>query len=378
MAEKLRIAFLVDRFGRRFGGAEAYGVNLVEILCKRHDVTVIAHDFDHDLPVTEIRVPQQRKVWPSWIRVWHFAWRARAMTRTGFDVIHSHMDGGAGDIQVLHVTPYRDRRLRGKSWWRRLLVWIQIRNLVYLLLEVASVRLRPGRRLVAVSPYLRDQIHRAYGADLPIAVIPPGASPVAADSAQRESLRATLGWLPDDKVALLVARNPLRKGLEAALQALEMLPATFRLAVVGAGPGLDAYVAERFPSLLQRVTLIAATPDVSPYYQAADVYVHPTLGDSFGMAPFEAMAHDLPVIVSSSKYCGFAEYAGHLRDAWILENPRDSGEIARGISELCTNASMRERLLQHGAALVQSMSWPSVANKFEELYAASIAERRMP
>ena len=25
MAEKLRIAFLVDRFGRRFGGAEAYG-----------------------------------------------------------------------------------------------------------------------------------------------------------------------------------------------------------------------------------------------------------------------------------------------------------------------------------------------------------------
>ena len=378
MAEKLRIAFLVDRFGRRFGGAEAYGVNLVEILCQRHEVTVIAHDFDHDLPVREIRVPQQRKVWPSWIRVWHFAWRAKALTRAGFDVIHSHMDGGAGDIQVLHVTPYRHRRLRGKSWWRRLWVWLQLRNLAYLLLEAASVSLRPGRRLVAVSPYLRDQIHGAYGADLPIAVIPPGASPVAVDPAQRERLRSTLGWKAHDKVALLVARNPLRKGLEAALQALDMLPEMFRLAVVGAGPGLDAYLAERFPGLRQRVTLIAATPDVSPYYQAADVYVHPTLGDSFGMAPFEAMAHDLPVIVSSSEYCGFAEYAGHMRDAWILENPRDPAEIARGITELCTNATTRSRLLQHGAALVQSMSWQSVANKFEALYAESIAERRLP
>ena len=48
MPERLRIALLIDRFGRRFGGAEAYGVNLFEVLCQRHDVTVIAHDFEHD------------------------------------------------------------------------------------------------------------------------------------------------------------------------------------------------------------------------------------------------------------------------------------------------------------------------------------------
>ncbi|MFZ4711259.1 MAG: glycosyltransferase family 1 protein, partial [Zwartia sp.] len=37
----MRIALLIDRFGRRFGGAEAYGVNLFEVLSQRHDVTVI-------------------------------------------------------------------------------------------------------------------------------------------------------------------------------------------------------------------------------------------------------------------------------------------------------------------------------------------------
>ena len=376
MAEKLRIAFLVDRFGRRFGGAEAYGVNLVELLCKRHDVTVIAHDFDHNLAVREVRVRQQRKIWPSWIRVWHFAWRARALTRSGYDVVHSHMDGSAGDIQVMHVTPYRYRRFHGQSWWRRALVWIQPRNLAYLLIEAASVTQRPGRKLVAVSPFLRDQLHLAYGASLPIIVVPPGADAVAYDPNVRERTRAALGWGPADKGALLVARNPLRKGLEAVLLAIETLPDNFHLAVVGAGPELDEYLARRFPGLRDRVNLIAPTPDVTPYYQAADVYVHPTLGDSFGMAPLEAMAHELPVIVSSAKYCGFAEYVRHLHDAWILQDPQDSADIARGISELCTSASTRARLLQRGAELIQSMSWRVVANKYQALYEESVAQRQ--
>ena len=376
MAEKLRIAFLVDRFGRRFGGAEAYGVNLVELLCKRHDVTVIAHDFDHNLAVREVRVRQQRKIWPSWIRVWHFAWRARALTRSGYDVVHSHMDGSAGDIQVMHVTPYRYRRFNGQSWWRRALVWIQPRNLAYLLIEAASVTQRPGRKLVAVSPFLRDQLHLAYGASLPIIVVPPGADAVAYDPNVRERTRAALGWGPADKGALLVARNPLRKGLEAVLLAIETLPDNFHLAVVGAGPELDEYLARRFPGLRDRVNLIAPTPDVTPYYQAADVYVHPTLGDSFGMAPLEAMAHELPVIVSSAKYCGFAEYVRHLHDAWILQDPQDSADIARGISELCTSASTRARLLQRGAELIQSMSWRVVANKYQALYEESVAQRQ--
>ena len=62
---RLRIALLVDRFGRKFGGAESYGLELFSILSQRHDVTVIAHDFDHQLPIQEILIPASRR-WPSW------------------------------------------------------------------------------------------------------------------------------------------------------------------------------------------------------------------------------------------------------------------------------------------------------------------------
>src|SRR5699024_11414030 len=61
--------------------------------------------------------------------------------------------------------------------------------------------------------------------------------------------------------------------------------------------------------LQERIVFVTQTTDISPYYQAADIYVHPTLNDSFGMAPLEAMSYSLPVIMSSSRYCGFAHYA---------------------------------------------------------------------
>lgn len=374
VAERLRIAFLVDRFGRKFGGAEAYGVNLFEILSQRHEVTVIAHEFDHDLPIKEMLI-DYKGAWPSWMRVWHFARQAKKLTRSNFDIVHSHMNGATGDVDVIHVTPIRFRRLFGRSWFKRLLVWCQLSNIVYLLLEAASVRQRPGRHIVAVSPMLRDRLRDAYGPDISLDVIPPGASPVDFNPELRDRIRSDLGWSPTDVGCLLVARNPLRKGLTAVLNALSRLPSNFRLAVVGAEPEVHDYLDQHHPELADRVTLIPPTSNVSQYYQCADVYVHPTLMDSFGMAPLEAMAHGLPVVVSGPEFCGFGQYVRHMHDAWVLDDPEDSVAIAKGIYELGSSTPTREHLLRHSAQLVQSLSWYLVAEKYEALYADCLASR---
>jgi len=373
--ERLRIALLIDRFGRRFGGAESYGVNLFEVLAQRHDVTVIAHDFEHDLPVKEVRVTVNRK-WPSWLRVWHFARQAKRLTRNNFDVVHSHMNGGVGHIHVIHVAPIRYRRLHGVSAWRRFLVYFEPSNVVYLLLEAAAMRVKTGSRVVAVSHWLKERIHDAYGKRLVVDTITPGAISVAVDPTVRSQTRATLGWAQDDTGCLLVARNPLRKGLATVLEALSQLPENFRLAVVGTQPEIKDYLRVNYPQLVARVNLIAPTSDVSPYYQAADVYVHPTLLDSFGIAPLEAMAHGLPVIVSGPEFCGFGQYVTHCHDAWVLANPEDPREIAQGLYALTSDPVLRAHLLQHAAKLVDSLSWAAAAQKYEALYAESIEARR--
>lgn len=375
MPERLRIALLIDRFGRRFGGAEAYGVNLFEVLSQRHDVTVIAHDFEHDLPVKEVRVTVNRK-WPSWLRVWHFARQAKRLTRDKFDVVHSHMNGGAGHIHVIHVAPIRYRRLHGISAWRRCLVYLQPSNVAYLLLEAAAMRVKTGSRVVAVSHWLKERIHDSYGKQLVVDTIAPGAISVAVDPTVRMQIRATLSWAQDDIGCLLVARNPLRKGLATVLEALNQLPENFRLAVVGTQPEIKDYLRVNYPQLVARVNLIAPTSDVSPYYQAADVYVHPTLLDSFGMAPLEAMAHGLPVIVSGPEFCGFGQYVTHRHDAWVLANPEDPREIAQGLHALTSDPVLRAHLLQHAAKLVDSLSWAAAAQTYEALYSESIEARR--
>jgi UDP-glucose:(heptosyl)LPS alpha-1,3-glucosyltransferase len=375
VSDRLRIALLIDRFGRRFGGAEAYGVNLFEVLAQRHDVTVIAHDFEHDLPVQQIRVTVNRK-WPSWLRVWHFARQARRLTRDNFDVVHSHMNGGAGHIHVIHVAPIHYRRLNRVNAWQRVLVYLQPSNIVYLWLEAAAMRTKAGSRVVAVSHWLKERIHDSYGEQLAVETIAPGATAVAIDPVVRAQLRERLGWSQDDIGCLLVARNPLRKGLATVLEALSQLPENFRLAVVGTQPEIKDYLQVNYPKLVARVNLIVPTSDVSPYYQAADVYVHPTLIDSFGMAPLEAMAHGLPVIVSGPEFCGFGRYVTHRHDAWVLTNPEDPREIAQGLRALTSDPELREHLLHHAAKLVGSLSWTAAAQKYEALYVASIEARR--
>jgi glycosyltransferase involved in cell wall biosynthesis len=371
---RLRIALLTDYFGRRYGGAEAYAVNLFEILAQRHDVTVISHDFDHDLPVREIRIAMPSLL-PSWVRVWIFSMQARSLMRAGYDIVHSQMSGCVGDVEVIHVTPIRYRRLFGRSLFKRIIAWLQPSNIVYFLLEAASVRPHPGRHVVAVSPWLRDRLHDAYGPHLNLEVIPPGARAVPMDRENRQRVRQELGWGDADIGVLLVARNPLRKGFDAVLEALAQLPEHFRLAVIGADPDVEQYLLERFAALAPRVTLIAPVSAVTPYYQAADVYVHPTLMDSFGMAPLEAMAHGLPVVVSGPQYCGFSQYVTHMHDAWVLEDPKDPVQIAKGICELGTSAELRASFLLNSALLVERLSWDQVAAKFESLYADCITCR---
>ena len=167
-------------------------------------------------------------------------------------------------------------------------------------MESQAVKPAPGHVLVTVAPLVKQQLRLAYGDDLAVEVVTPGAETVLADEGVRQRVRAELGWGPQDVGCLLVARNPLRKGLVAVLRAMLLLPENFRLAVVGAGPEVQEVLMAQFPVLATRVRLVAATPEVSPYYLSADVYVHPTLLDSFGMAPLEAMAHGLPVVLSSA------------------------------------------------------------------------------
>lgn len=376
---RLKIAFVVDRFGSRFGGAEAYGVELMRELSARHDVTVFAREYDDAcdvcLPFVSLR---SFRHWPSWVRVLLFALRARRLTRRGYDVVHSHMNGWCGDVEVVHVTPVRyNWRVRPLPWLKRLLSRVSPRVQTYLHLEARRVAPRAGHRTVAVSGLIAQQLRQAYAGVPDAPVIPPGVAPGADDEeAGRGATREALGYAGDDFVCLLVARNPLRKGLPTVLDALAKLPPNIKLLVVGGNAAVRDYVARRDASyLLDRVRVVGETPYVAQYYQAADLYVHPTLNDSFGMAPLEAMSFGLPVVISSAPWCGFAQYVSSGSEALVLSHPEDAPQLAACILRLHREPGLRQRLKEGGAQVVARHSWPRVAMQYEALYDAILAER---
>lgn len=379
-ARRLKIAFVVDRYGNRYGGAEAYGVELMRQLADKHDITVFARQYDNNCDLSLPFVPiASWSFLPSWIRVLLFAWRARRATRSGYDIVHSHMNGWCGDVDVVHVTPVRyNWRVRPIAWHKRWLSYVSLRVQTYLGLEARRVAPRSGHRTVAVSGLIADQLTKAYGMQLQAPIIPPGVTrPTGADALPRTQIRQQLGFDETDQVCLLVARNPLRKGLPTVLQALEQLPDHVKLLIVGSNAASRDFIykSTRYLPLAQRIVLVEETSDVAPYYSAADVYVHPTLNDSFGMAPLEAMSFGLPVIVSPSPWCGFAQYVSNGESALVLSHPENFQQLTQYITELGNNSALREQLCAGARHVVDRHSWPEIARQYQALYDEVLAER---
>ncbi|AEC19050.1 lipopolysaccharide core biosynthesis glycosyl protein [Pusillimonas sp. T7-7] len=379
-ASRLKIAFVVDRFGHRFGGAEAYGVELMRELAVDHDITVFARDYD---PACEVQLPfVPVRAWsflPSWVRVLLFACRVRRLSRKGYDIVHSHTNGWCGDIEVVHVTPVRyNWRVRPLPGAKRLLSYLSLRVQTYLGLEKRRVRERPAHRTVAVSGLIADQLQQAYGSKRVFPIVPPGVSrpaPPAREEAQH--MRTSLGLAPDDCVCLLVARNPLRKGLPTVMKAMARLPDRYKLVVVGSNAATRNFVhgSPDYASLSDRIRLIEETSDVAPYYQAANIYVHPTLNDSFGMAPLEAMSFGLPVVLSPAPWCGFAQYVQDGRDVMMLDHPENDEQLARFIQRISDDAQWREQLIQGGSQVVDRHAWSEMAKSYLALYDQVLEER---
>lgn len=380
--QALKIALVADRFGNRWGGAEAYAVALARELSSQHDITVYARDYDPECGVQLKYVPLKTAAWwPGWLRVLIHAVQVRRLTQGRYDIVHSHSNGWAGDIEVIHVTPvrynWRVRRLPLLKWAGS---FISLRVQTYLWLESRRVAPREGHKTVAVSTIIAQQLQEAYGEHIAADIVPPGVDRPAANveaSDQRHTVRARLGYGTDDVVSILVARNPLRKGLETALQAFAQLPDKHKLLVVGSSPATERAVRSMalFPALSQRLKLIPATSDVTPYYRAADLCVHPTLNDSFGMAPLEAMSFGLPVVISAAPWCGFSAYLTNEQDALVLVDPTDAHELSAALGRLAADADLQTRIRNNGLLLAQRHSWSSVAEQYLALYQDVLAQR---
>jgi glycosyltransferase involved in cell wall biosynthesis len=146
-----------------------------------------------------------------------------------------------------------------------------------------------------------------------------------------------------------------------------------QLAVVGAGRD-EKYLAslrELAASLgiAEDVVFVGGIPleATVDFYRAADVFVYPSLNETFGLPILEAMACGCPVVTSDTS--AMPETAG---GAAVLADPSSPESIARAITEALPG---RDRLRDLGFKRAVEFTWGATAASTLDVY-REVAEKR--
>src|SRR5713101_2113671 len=107
------------------------------------------------------------------------------------------------------------------------------------------------------------------------------------------------------------------------------------------------------------------------FYDAAKIFVFPSLYEGFGLPPLEAMAHGTPVVTSNSS--SLPEVVGN---AAVLVNPENVFEIMRALHRVLLDQPLREKLKQRGYEQAAKFSWDVSARQIRDVYAEVAGKRR--
>jgi glycosyltransferase involved in cell wall biosynthesis len=192
------------------------------------------------------------------------------------------------------------------------------------------------------------------------------------------------GIATGETVLLSVGRLEENKGFQvliAALAALERHGGAggWRWVLVGDGPHrkrleeaiLDARLADRVV-----LTGRLGDRDLHAWYEAADLFVHPTLYEGSSLVTLEAMAHRRPVVASRAG--GLPDKVDHGVNGWLVP-PGDASALAAAISGALRNA---ERLAQMGLAsrtiVEREFSWEAAGAATVRMYEALLSAGQRP
>ena len=107
------------------------------------------------------------------------------------------------------------------------------------------------------------------------------------------------------------------------------------------------------------------------FYDAAKIFVFPSLYEGFGLPPLEAMAHGTPVVTSNTT--SLPEVVGN---AAVLVNPENVFEIMRALHRVLLDQSLRDKMKQCCYEQAQKFSWDLSVKKVLSIYQNIVEKKR--
>jgi glycosyltransferase involved in cell wall biosynthesis len=363
------------------GGMEWACLELVKRASSDIDFVVISSRLDQRVreQVRWRRVPIPRRPFPLKFTVYYVLAGLR-LARERVDLVHTvgaivpnKVD--VATIQFCHAAfnTIEPGRTASASALRRLNTRITHR------LSVVAERwsYRPDRvaMFATVSDGVAEEINAHYPG-VPAVVTANGVDHdrFAPDAEAYRRVRAELGVGNDTCVALFVGGDWDRKGLAVAIEGLAYargLGVPLTLWVVGPGDR------PRFSGLADRlgvgdeVRFFGHRSDPEMFYKAADIWVVPTLYETFCIAAFEAAAAGLPIIVTAVH--GAKDLVGS--DAAGICVERDPESVGAALTRLGTNAELRASLGAEGRRRSLAFGWDRSVDAVVSAYRAILQQQ---
>ena len=223
------------------------------------------------------------------------------------------------------------------------------------IITISESTKRDTIRLLGVSPEKVDVVY--CGVDKPFCPLP-----------EREvaSFRQKRG-LPE-RIILFVGTIEPRKNVARLVEAYSRLrDGQVKLVIGGARGWLYEEVFARVEELdLTDDVLFPGyiPPDELPlWYNAAELFVYPSLYEGFGLPPLEAMACGTPVITSNVS--SLPEVVG---EAGLTVDPMDSEGLAEAMNQVLSDGILRQSMREQGFARAGRFSWAKAARETVEVY----------
>jgi len=230
-----------------------------------------------------------------------------------------------------------------------------------------------GVTLSAVSALAAERVHAAVPRAGDVVVLPNGIDP--------EQWQATRSARPEGVIRLVtVMRLAPRKRTIPLLRMIGLARAGLRgsvdvrATVVGGGPMLDrarAYAAGHGLDDVVEFTGRLPREQVREVLGRSDVYVQPSVRESFGLAALEARAAGLAVVVHADS--GSTQFVHDGVEGLVA---RDDTAMVGAIIRLARDPALLDSITEHNRATPPAETWPHVIASVREAYMRAGATSR--
>ncbi len=235
---------------------------------------------------------------------------------------------------------------------------------------------RRGVQPAAVSRMAADRMAAVLPDDVTVLVTPNGFDPGEWNADERVAHDpATVRFVTAMRLAPRKRAVPLLRMFATAREQVRARDPDRRitLAIAGDGPHrsrlqtfLDDHRLSDDVTLLGRLT----RPDLRRLYLGSDVFVQPSIKESFGLAALEARATGLPVLARAQT--GLTEFIADDVNGMLAD---DDDLLARDMARIATDDGLRERITRHNTDVPPVQVWPEVLRLVAEAYDVAIAAR---